>query len=129
MISLKPAMDACDGRDPNSESGHRQVQTQHRLSASEAAGMVGAYVAGARVHELARQWDVHRETVRQHLDRAEVPHRPVGLSLEVVPELTRMYDSGCSLLAIGKKYGVAGSTVRRHLLAAGVAIRRPTGRP
>lgn len=122
--SLHPATE--HESDAPSEPSHQQVQAQRRLTASEAVALVAAYAAGARVYELARQWGVHRETVRQHLDRAKVARRPVGLSLEMMPELTRLYESGWSIAAIGRKYAVAGSTVRRHLLAAGVRIRRPS---
>jgi transposase len=49
------------------------------LTAAEIDQLVGDYVSGMRIDELAERYGVYRATVFAHLRRRNVPRRPVGL--------------------------------------------------
>src|SRR4051812_7105663 len=70
---------------------NKQGQAQRRLTDEESAKLVAAYQAGAKAHELASQWGIHRVTVTQILKRAGVSRRSVGLSEEHVAEAASLY--------------------------------------
>lgn len=55
--------------------------------------------------------------------------RLVGMAPGTVSEAGLLYREGWSLAALGREYGVAASTVRRHLIGAGVVMRLATDRP
>jgi hypothetical protein len=100
-----------------------------RLDASATAELIDAYRAGARIKDLARQFDVHRTTVPSLLARHGVELRPVGLSPDQVSDAARLYRDGWSLARLGEKFGVDDMTVRRYLLLAGAVMRSPHERP
>ena len=59
--------------------------------------------------------------------RKRSPGRARKLTPEQVTQLITDYEHGLTLLQIGEKHGVAGATVRRYLIEAGVQMRPPGG--
>lgn len=104
----------------------QSVQAQRRLSREEAQSLVAQYVNGAAIHELAGRWGVHRDTVTKQLKRAGVPRRLVGMPPGAVPEAAQLYREWWALVRLARRYGVSDTTVRRHLITAGVVMRRST---
>ena len=65
----------------STQGGSRPRQKQRRLNETEVRELVEAYVAGATIAGLAKQWNIHRTTVMDHLDRAGIKRRPVKKTL------------------------------------------------
>lgn len=84
------------------------------------------YQAGASALELARQFNMHRQTVARQLIKAGVELRG---QLKRTPQLTeqakKLYAEGHSTTEIAKQLGVEASTVGRALKRAGVTLRPP----
>lgn len=59
--------------------------------------------------------------------RKRGPGRARKLTPEQVTQLITDYEHGLTLLQVGEKHGVAGATVRRYLIEAGVQMRPPGG--
>jgi hypothetical protein len=70
---------------------HRSRQFERRLSAAEAVAAARAYQAGAEMHDLAKQYGVHRTNVSRSLHRLGIPMRRQGLKPEHVNEAARLY--------------------------------------
>ena len=92
-----------------------------KLSSAERAQLVELYQAGASALELARQFNMHRQTVARQLIKAGVELRG---QLKRTPQLTeqakKLYAEGHSTTEIAKQLGVEASTVGRALKRAGV---------
>lgn len=84
--------------------------------------MVGDYLAGAGIEELADRYGIHRATVFAHLRRRNTPRRPTGLDVHEQTEAVRLYPDRVSLREIARRMGVGRKTVRTALLRAGVVI-------
>lgn len=98
---------------------------QRRLTPSELEAVAAAYQHGRSLHELAREFGVHRRTVADHLERLGVARR-VNLPKLTSTDIERaasQYQAGDSLATVGKILNVDASTVQRALKRAGVAIR------
>lgn len=107
----------------------RQVvrQAQRRLDTGEADQLRQAYQAGAGVVELAGMFDISRQTVSDHLDRAGVERRPQGLAKADITEAAELYAAGWSLKRLERRFGVSAETVRQALLAADTTLRARPG--
>ena len=70
------------------------------------------YLAGANVRDLAARYQVDRNTVIGHVNRAGVRRHYPALLPEEIAEASQLYWSGRSLAAVGGHFGVNGSTVR-----------------
>nr|WP_300148981.1 helix-turn-helix domain-containing protein [Propionicimonas sp.] len=104
------------------------IENAHALlTAVEVDRLVGEYLGGAGVAELADRYGVHRTTVATHLRRRSTPRRLAGLDINERAEAVRLYRSGISLRAIGRRMGVDRKTVRAVVVSAGVAIRSGRG--
>lgn len=86
-----------------------------RLLSSEVDEIRDSYRAGATVGQLAKQYDINRETVRQILNQAAIPRRPRGLTDEQITEAVLLYRGGLSLARIGQRFGVDAHTVKRAI--------------
>lgn len=75
------------------------------------------------MYQLAARFGIHRSTVGQHLRARGVDTTPPGLDPDQLARAIRLYESGLPLSAVATKLSVPQSTVREHLLAAGVAMR------
>jgi DNA-directed RNA polymerase specialized sigma24 family protein len=124
-----PPPDEDDGSSPTLKRAltARQVQQiQRRLPVKTIMTLVRAYQAGSSVNELAKRFNIHRVTVRSHLEHNGVPRRANQrkLSDEQVAEAAQLYRGGWSLAKLGQRFDVHAETVRRELRSAGVE-RRP----
>ncbi len=95
-------------------------QAQRRLSSAELAALIGA-----RVCELAKDYELHRTTVARHVARAGKT-RPVMTGAQI-DEAVRLCGDGWTLHNAGQHLGVADQTIRRVLVERAVTIR-PGGR-
>jgi lambda repressor-like predicted transcriptional regulator len=85
---------------------------------------VKSYRAGTSIKALSRQFELHEQTVRAHLERASVELRPQRvLTIDQVAEIAELYRGGASLRQLGLQYDVANNSIRNYLLRAGVPLR------
>lgn len=83
------------------------------LTASEVDRLVGDYLTGATVAQLAERYGVHRATVSAHLTRRGVVRRQPGVGVEEAAEAVRLNLGGVSMRAIAQSMGVDRKAVRR----------------
>ena len=76
------------------------------LTAVEVDALVGDYLAGTSVKDLAERFGIHRATVFSHLRRRNVPSRRPGLGLDEKVEVVRLARAGVSMRAIAQRMGV-----------------------
>jgi len=79
--------------------------------------LVVRYQAGAKIRELADEFDVHKHTVSAHLARRGIATRIGGRVIDAAAaqEIIRLYAGGLTMGEIGAELGVAQSTVSRAL--------------
>jgi uncharacterized protein (DUF433 family) len=96
-----------------------------------AAQLAGLYASGLTMAAIAARYGVSRKTVSARLRRAGVTPRRVTPQPRTtpipVPEAAARYRQGATLTGLARTYRVTGRTLRRELVAAGVAIRPPGG--
>ena len=96
------------------------------LTALEVDALVGDYLAGKSVKDLAERLGIHRATVFSHLRRRNVPSRRLGLGLglglDENAEAVRLARAGVSMRAIARRMGVDRKAVRAALVEAGVIV-------
>ena len=80
------------------------------------------------IHEIAKEFKIHRVAVSKHLERAGVTKRPRSLSEVWIDETVQDYDAGQSLEKIGKRLGFDSTTVFKELRLRGVKMRDTHGR-
>jgi hypothetical protein len=100
-------------------------QHQRRLTAPEIQKLKLAYKSGATLRDLAKEFQIHRTTAAEVLERAGIARRGNGPSDSEVREAIRLYGEGKSTAVIGVSLGFSADTIRQHLLRAGVRIRGP----
>lgn len=101
----------------------RRIETaQTVLAASKIDRLVGDYLAGAGIEELADRYGIHRATVFAHLRRRNTPRRPPGLDVHEEAEAVRLYRDGVSMRAIARRVGVGRKTVRTTLVRAVIVV-------
>ena len=100
---------------------------QRRFTAAEAGAIAEQYKSGQTMNQLARRYRVHRHTIAYCLHAQQIMTRQVGLLPADVPAAASLYEAGWSLARIGKKYGIADTTVRTALSEYGVQIRPRRG--
>jgi transposase-like protein len=99
-----------------------------KLLASEVAQIINDYQQGATVGQLAKTFNVDRNTIGRILQKTGVPQHPRGLTDGQITEAVQLYKTGISLARIGSRFGVDAHTVRRRLIERGVAMRDIHGR-
>lgn len=103
----------------------RRIETTSTfLTAAEIDSLVGDYLAGVGINELAERYGVHRATVFAHLRRRNAPRRRTGLDVDEQAEAVRLYRGGVSMRTIARSMGIGRKAVRAALLDAKVEIRR-----
>ena len=94
----------------------RSSSTLHR---SVVKLLIEDYEAGASTYELAKRYNVRRNTVRDTLRRAgfdlTVKAMRAALSEEQKAEARRLFASGATRRELMEMYGVSESTIRRAL--------------
>jgi DNA-directed RNA polymerase specialized sigma24 family protein len=103
-------------------------QRQRRLSDVQVQQMTTRYLEGATVYELAVEFDICRSKVSERLKENGVRMRLRSPSNQEICEMVRLYESGLSLAAVGKKVGKSVGTVKRYVLECGVQSRDTHGR-
>lgn len=99
-----------------------------RLSKREVEELCCAYAAGASVVHLAKEYDIHRQTVNAHLERSGLTLRPKrSLTEEDTDVAADRYLRGESCAALAKDFEVDPSTVRNALQRHGVTLRPRPG--
>ncbi|SDI90795.1 hypothetical protein SAMN05444157_0742 [Frankineae bacterium MT45] len=105
------------------------TRSNHLLRPHEVAELVTAYQDGASLQRLSRDFSLHEQTVRAHLERSGVILRPWKvLTQDQVPAVIQRYADGRSLRELSVEFGVSNGTIRNYLLKAGV-VMRPARRP
>jgi transposase len=102
-------------------------QSQVRLTSAQADELVARYRAGASQHELSAAYGVHAKTVSAIVTRLGRT-RQRGLSDEQIERAGEHYSAGDSAALIGKRFGVAATTIRARLVERGVTMRDTHGR-
>lgn len=87
--------------------------------------MVVLYESGASISEVARTFNVHRETATRHLRVGGAQMRTLGLTDAQVELAEELYLSGLTLAQVGERVGVTQKTVGRYLRDRGVELRPP----
>jgi DNA invertase Pin-like site-specific DNA recombinase len=113
---------------PENDGGSELVplpkcRTARQLRPAEIDHLVAAYQSGSSVYELADTFGIHRSTVGRLLRKQGVDTTPPGLDPEQLARAIQLYQSGLSLSTIACKLSVPQSTMREHLLVAGVKMR------
>lgn len=107
---------------PSSPRGHRKLPARTRQE------IVNRYQAGERVVDIALVLSINKVTVIDHLNRASVQRRPLGMSDAQIDEAVQLYDSGLSLARIGERLGFSARTIQSRLRERGVRFRDTHGR-
>ena len=99
----------------------RRIETaQTFLTAAEIDNLIGDYLGGASINDLAQRYGIHRATVFAHLRRRNTPRRQLGLNVDESAEAVRLFRGGGSMRAIARRLGVDRKTVRTALVEAKV---------
>jgi hypothetical protein len=125
-----PTTDAAGktGRHSNPPSSSSTRRVQRRLSSNEVDELLGAYVAGDLVHDIAVRHGVHRSTVIGHVTRRGLPRRSDdGRSDQELQTAADLHAAGESLAAIGHHFGIDPAIVADRFRRAGIPIRARRG--
>jgi hypothetical protein len=125
VTKLSQALETIDGEVRRTSVA--SVQNQQRLTPSDISLLVGGYLAGVNVSDLAELFGVHRDTVRGHLNRSDVGRRARGLDDDGVRQAAALYEAGNSLAAVGKVFGLGAETIRQAFMRAGIRLRPRPG--
>ena len=104
-------------------------RANRKLEPDEIEALVHHYRKGATIYELAKEFDMHHQTVSAHLHREEVVLRSrVRMTPELLARATELYEASWSTVQIGKELGLGTSTVGKALKRGGVAMRAPVAK-
>ena len=81
------------------------------------------------MYELAAEFAIHRTTVSQHLHAAGVHMRRQPFQATQIEVAVELYGEGFSVMEVGRRLGLSGSTVNNALLRNNVAMRKPWEHP
>ncbi len=98
-----------------------------RLSAAEVAQIVAEYEAGAHTTELMKTYQIGKGPIIRLLHENGATMRRQGLTDEELAQARRLYESGLSLMSVGKRMGRHHSTVHLALRRSGVEMRARDG--
>ena len=98
--------------------------SQRRLSPTEVDQLVADYRSHGSIYSLARIYNVHRNTVSQHLKERGVDLKK-GMSQAAKEQAAVLYADGKSSGVIGKQLGFDNHTVIAALRSMDVSIRQP----
>jgi len=106
-------------RESTREVNDRPLPQQNALHRSVVKLLIEDYEAGASTYELAKRYNLRRNTVRDTLRRAgfdlTVKAKRAALSEEQKTEARRLFDCGSTRRELMEMYGVSESTIRRVL--------------
>lgn len=122
---LTPFASAPDDPESESVTPRAHIQTQRHLDHEGQAKVAAAYQEGKTMNEVARQFGLHRTTVRAILDRARVTVRPREMTAAQVNLAIKLYADGLSLQTVGERLGFNAQTIANRLQDQGVRMRSP----
>jgi transposase-like protein len=103
-----------------------QYRMNRKLTPAERARLAEEYRSGLSALQLARKYNIHRQTIARQLKREGVELREQRKrTLELTEQATKLYAEGRSLDEVAKLLGVQASTISRALKRAGVKLRPP----
>ena len=104
-------------------------RVRRRLDEVEIDKLVGAYLEGRTLADLAGEMGIHKRTVAAHLEAHGVQRRVNRrrMSENDVGAAARCHRGGDSLAKVALAFDVEAATVQRELIRAGVAIRPRPG--
>lgn len=113
------------------QRGRLSNPVQRRLSSAEVDELVTQHASGVTINELARNFNIHRTTVMNHLDDRNVTRRQLVRKMtdEEVATAARRYGEGLSLAAIAAEFEVHARTLAREFHLAGLPVRPRNGWP
>ena len=102
-----------------------RLPRQYRKPESdEVDAIAAAYLAGSTLAELSKQHGLHVQTIKAHLNRANIQLRP---AIKVTPAITahavQLYKAGHSTIEIGQRFNVSGNSIAAALRREGIALR------
>lgn len=102
---------------------------QRRLKPPQVEELLQGYREGVPINDLSAQFGIHRSTLLEHLNRADLPRRRYpALQGDELKEARRLYESGQSAATVAEHFAIDASTVYRTLKREGVQMRDPQGR-
>ena len=108
-----------------------RTRRQRPLTPGQVQELVADYAAGVTINDLANRFEVHRDTVFEHLKREGVPRRRPPLDRDQIAEVLKLYKDERSVAFLARQYEVSPTTILRTLHREGVSVRgshwRPTG--
>ncbi len=106
-------------RESTREINDRPLPRQNTLHRSVVKLLIEDYEAGASTYELAKRYNLRRNTVRDTLRRAgfdlTAKSKRAALSEEQKAEARRLFANGTTRRKLMEMYGVSESTIRRVL--------------
>ncbi len=102
-----------------------------QLASDQAELLTALYSQGDSIYQLARRFNIHRGTVKDHLHRAGIEIRPGAqskLSESDKNEIVKFYESGFSIHKIALQLDVTDNPVHHALKERGVTMRDAHGR-
>lgn len=99
-------------------------KAQTFLSEVQIDEIVGLYKGGLSMNKIAEMFGAHKRTIAAHLVRRSVPLRlHQTIAADDTAEAVRLYESGMTLLAVGRRFGVSQQAARTAIAGAGATIR------
>lgn len=113
--------------EPSISDGYEVVgrlnQPQTHLTDDAVGEIVAGYRAGATILELSARHDCDRKTVIRYLKLRCVEMRRRRLSEDQIDQAVLLYESGLSLIKVGKAVGADPKTIKARLVERGVTLR------
>jgi lambda repressor-like predicted transcriptional regulator len=119
-------MQASERRKPRVPTPPRQIR--RRLNADQIKDLCAEYNAGTSARELGIKYGISKTSAQRLLHDNGITMRFQGLSEEEVARAAELYESGQSLVQVGKNRGLEPTSVHDALRRAGVQMRDVHGR-
>jgi len=97
----------------------RPTRTARHLPAKDSAEICKKYKNGSTTNQLATEFNVHRTTIMNHLERNGIKRRvsKPKMNKKMIAEAAQLRKNGKSYTELGRHFGVHRETVRRALSA------------
>ena len=102
---------------------HRVHKLERRLPPAIISEIVEAYKAGESTPSLRQRFELSSTAILRLLADHDVKMRGQGLRDTDVPAIIELYEQGMTLAQLATQYETAPGTIRRALVASGVALR------
>jgi IS30 family transposase len=99
------------------------MQVQRHLGSEEQIEVIQLHQTGKRINAVARKFKRHRTTVTAILDHHNVLVQSHYMTENYLDQAQRLFESGYSLAAVGRRLGFDAQTIRTHLIRAGIPIQ------